>query len=107
MAKSRRRSCNRKRKQQGGNSASWASAVYGSAGNQTAGSGNVIAMKDMSGVNMCTGGNPMRKSGGKGLVTDIAVPAVLLYANQAMKPRRSMGSKKRYHRRSRRTIRRR
>lgn len=104
MAK-HRRSNRHSRKQRGGDSGAWASSVYGSAGNQHAGSGNLIAMKDLSGVNMCSGG--ARRQGGKGIMTDIAVPAVLLYANQAMKPRQTMGRKRKMHRRSRRTFRRR
>lgn len=111
------------RRKRGGDASAWAGAVYGQAGAQTAlaGSGNVIAANNLSGVNMCSGGiaanaSPIiggsatpivavkgpstaqnvtggrrrqQQKGGKGVLMDVAVPAVLLYANQVIKRRKT------------------
>ena len=131
--KSRKQRRNRRR-QRGGDASTWAGAVYGPAGSQTAipGSGNLIAAQNLSGVNMCSGGAvgiatnaapvmggsetvvahaPVAApasahvaaptKGGRGILTDVAVPAVLLYANNVMKGRKSYGKKHRKSRRSR------
>ena len=134
--KRNRRSRRSRRTHGGASTGEWGAAAYGAAGSQTAvpGTGNLLAVNNLSGVSMCkggglgdnapdpivvgakpptaaplaTGGRRRRKNGGKGILTDVAVPAVLLYANQAFKGRRS-SSKKRHGRRhsSRRTHRRR
>lgn len=124
--KSRKQRRNRRR-QRGGDASTWAGAVYGQAGSQTAIPGtNLIAAQNLSGVNMCSGGAvgiaanaaPVMggsatvvahapapaaapTKGGRGILTDVAVPAVLLYANNAMKGRKSYGKKHRKSRRSR------
>lgn len=93
-----------RRRQRGGDAASWAGAVYGQAGAQIAapGGGNVIAAQNLAGVNMCSGGGSIADNaapfkggnstaiarpptGGKGILTDVAVPAVLVYANNVFK----------------------
>jgi hypothetical protein len=150
-SRSQKRKCWPK-KQRGGDAAAWASAVYGSAGNQTSIPGtNLIAANNLSGVNMCGGvasnaapvmvggaadtpvvvptapvvpaivvpspvagpaagpasaplatagmvkggrrNQRRQQRGGKGILTDVAVPAVLLYANQVIKPRKTMVKK--------------
>lgn len=128
--KSRKQRRNRRR-QRGGDASTWAGAVYGQAGSQSAIPGtNLIAAQNLSGVNMCSGGAvgiatnaapvmggnaavvahaPVAApahvaaptKGGRGILTDVAVPAVLLYANNAMKGRKSYGKKHRKSRRSR------
>jgi len=129
--KSRKQRRNR-RKQRGGDASTWAGAVYGQAGSQSAMPGtNLIAAHNLSGVNMCSGGkvgistnttpvmggnaavvahtpvaapasvHAAPTKGGRGILTDVAVPAVLLYANNAMKGRKSCGKKHRKSRRSR------
>lgn len=114
----RQRSQRRQRRQRGGDASAWTGAVYGQAGAQMAspGAGNLIAANNLSGVNMCsggvaanaapvmggsnglqpikiTGGRRRRQQGGRGVLMDVAVPAVLLYANQIIKPRKTMGKK--------------
>lgn len=103
----RQRSQRRQKRQRGGDAAAWTGAVYGPADAQTStpGYGNLIAANNLSGVNMCTGGvaanaaavtgggrshrrRRQQKQGGKGVLMDVAVPAVLLYANQMVRPRR-------------------
>ena len=110
MANKRRSSKNRysKRNLKGGaGGASWAESVYGGASSQQAGGeGNVIAMNNPSALQQpgaITGGR-RRKTGGN--LTDLAVPAVLLVANQMYKrrggpTRRSRGSRRRFSRRVR------
>ncbi len=80
--------------------AAWGTAVYGAAGQQHAGVGNLIAMNN---VGSCGGAAPMavqsggrsrrrrrRRRGGVGLAT-LAVPAALYTANYMMSPRKSKG----------------
>ena len=84
--------------------AAWGTAVYGAAGQQHAGVGNLIAMNN---VGSCGGAAPMavqsggrsrRRRGGVGLAT-LAVPAALYTANYMMSPRKSKGRS--FQRRSR------
>lgn len=65
-----------KKRMNGGDATDYAAKVYGNAGEQTAGVGNVIKMNTVM-----KGGKRKQKQGG-GILTDIAVPAVLLTANQ-------------------------
>lgn len=102
----------------GAGSAEYAQSVYGGIGQQHAANNysNVIAMSPPGGaihggdampVAATTsmspglvGGSKRSKKGGNGLLTNLAVPAVLLIANQAMtKRRRSTSHKRRSHRR--------
>jgi hypothetical protein len=113
--KSGKRRRSQRKYQRGGDASNWATAVYGSAGAQTAvpNGGNLIAANNLSGVSMggvasnalpIVGGSAsvaplkmaqggFRKSGGKGPLMNVAVPAVLLYANQMIKRRKTMGKK--------------
>jgi hypothetical protein len=74
-----------KQKQQGGeagSAAAFGQQVYGSAGTQHAQVGtNVIDAKYVPNCGSMTGGKRKSKKGGN-IVTDIAVPAILLTANQ-------------------------
>ena len=138
MPSHQKRRKSQRRRQRGGDASAWAGAVYGPAGAHTAGTGNVIATNNLSGINMCSGGvaanaspilggsaaSPIavvpgpssatttlhtvkggrrKHNGGKGLLVDLAVPAVLLYANQAIKSRKTIGkrSKKNFSRKFR------
>jgi hypothetical protein len=92
--------------------------VFGSAGNQSSieGTSNLIetnaadkympnpdAYADKMVVDGAVGGGKIKK-GGRGILTDIAIPAVLLYANNTIgkrKPRKSSKSKKKKTRFSR------
>lgn len=111
-----RRRCSkayRKRTIKGGaGAADYAASVYGGIGQQHAANSysNVIAMKGGEAVpleatstlspGLVGGGKRRGKKGGNGLLTNLAVPAVLLIANQAMtKRRRSTSNKRRSHRR--------
>lgn len=126
----------------GDGAASWAQSVYGGPGQQHAVGGNDhrIAMSDPSAPVIITkggsalspaevGGTPavalvkggdgeidaiplVPKSEGGGIITDVAVPAVLLYARDSIRKRRLVGlprlsmRKGKHHRRSRRGSRR-
>ena len=86
-----------RRRQRGGDASNWAQAVYGNANAQHAGPGGVIQMNNLAGVGLSKGGvahnaapvvggrsphaSPQQAphmQGGKGIITDVAVPAVLL-----------------------------
>lgn len=91
-------------KTRGGSNWQYTQAVYGGPTEQVAGSlyGNEIAANNLSGKNFCTGGSAPK--GGKGILTDIAVPAVLLYANNMIKFKKSSPGtrrKRKYRRASR------
>lgn len=107
----------------GGDGSGYAQAVYGGIGQQHAASDstNVISMNaqaaaamrggdatpseaSISGVSpaLIMGGRRRRKKGGNPILTDLAVPAVLLVANQVMTRNRRGSSKRRSHRRHRR-----
>jgi hypothetical protein len=70
----------------GGSAWQWTDSVYGSADKQASypGGGNVIAANNMSGKTV-GGKRHKRKHAGSGILTNIAVPAVLLYANNIVK----------------------
>jgi hypothetical protein len=71
----------------GGSAWQYTKAVYGAANEQVSdpAGGNVIAANNLSGKT--TGGkrHNKRKHAGSGILTNIAVPAVLLYANNVVK----------------------
>jgi hypothetical protein len=79
----------RSRKTCGGSAWQFTEAVYGAADKQLSApqGGNVIAAANMSGKNFCSGGGKKRRrrNGGTGLLAEVAVPAVLLYANNSIK----------------------
>ena len=95
----------------GAGAAEYAQSVYGGIGQQQPANNysNVIAMRGGDAMPVATttsmspglvGGSKRSKKGGNGLLTNLAVPAVLLIANQAMtKRRRSTSHKRRSHRR--------
>ena len=68
----------------GAGAAQYAEYVYGKGDQQHAAAGgtNVIAMNKV--------GGRRRKRGGQGVFTDVAVPALLLYANTVYKPTRKV-----------------
>ena len=70
---------NSSRKMRGGDAWQHAVGTYGGIGQQQAGQGNVIAQQNVDAV------PPMKG----GALTELAVPAVLLLANQSMKRRAS------------------
>jgi hypothetical protein len=78
----------------GAGAADWAISVFGNTDSQQAVAGsNVIEMKNPEAVALpadavVKGGN--NKRGGRGVLTDVAVPALLLYANNTFKRRKSM-----------------
>jgi hypothetical protein len=78
----------------GAGAADWAISVFGNTDSQQAVAGsNVIEMKNPEAVVLpadavVKGGN--NKRGGRGVLTDVAVPALLLYANNTFKRRKSM-----------------
>lgn len=99
--------CNRSNKKRGGSVWQYTSAVYGDADKQVATSlgGNEIAANNLSGQNFCGGVKGGRRSRGRhnkrggNILTDVAVPAVLLYANNTVrfgknKSRRNRKSRK-------------
>jgi hypothetical protein len=107
----------------GGDASNYAQSVYGGIGQQHAASDstNVIAMNAQAAASirggdaapseaaingmspaLVMGGRRRRKKGGNPILTDLAVPAVLLVANQAMTKHRRTSSKRRSHRRHRR-----
>jgi hypothetical protein len=87
----------------GAGAADWAISVFGNTDSQQAVAGsNVIEMKNPEAVAPpvvaeVKGG----RRGGRGVLTDVAVPALLLYANNTFKRRKSM-KKSRKSRKSRR-----
>jgi hypothetical protein len=78
----------------GAGAADWAISVFGNTDSQQAVAGsNVIEMKNPEAVALpadagVKGGD--NKKGGRGVLTDVAVPALLLYANNTFKRRKSM-----------------
>jgi hypothetical protein len=99
---------NSKKQLKGGDASHHAIAVYGDAGQQNSvGAGsNVIAQNSVENkveVPVVKGGNKEKynevaleqEGGGKGLITDLAVPAVLLYANQLVSKKSKKSEKKR------------
>lgn len=98
---------NSKKQLKGGDASHHAIAVYGDAGQQNSvGAGsNVIAQNSVENkveVPVVKGGNKekynevaLEQEGGKGLITDLAVPAVLLYANQLVSKKSKKSEKKR------------
>jgi hypothetical protein len=98
----------------GAGAADWAVSVFGSTDSQHAVAGsNVIEMKNPEAVAVpvaadVKGGNNNNNNnrnnsrrGGRGVLTDVAVPALLLYANNTFKRRKSI-KKSRKSRKSRR-----
>jgi len=117
---------NQSRKQRGGaGAADYAISVYGNTDSQAAnpGAGNVIAahipaqapivQTGGSGINVLSpaviAGGAKRKRRGGNVLNDIAVPAVLLYANHAFsKGKRAYGkSVRRFQKKNRKTFRKR
>ena len=95
---SKRRSQRQRRQRRsvrGGVGASeYAEGVYGKAGEQVVGPDGAIAMKGGNPMPMLKGGSRQKK-GGKSVLMDVAVPAVLLYANNNIyKNKTSKDSKK-------------
>jgi hypothetical protein len=98
---------NSKKQLKGGDASHHAIAVYGDAGQQNSvGAGsNVIAQNSVENkveVPVVKGGNKekynevaLEQEGGKGLLTDLAVPAVLLYANELVSKKSKKSEKKR------------
>ena len=95
----------------GAGAADWAISVFGNTDSQQAVAGsNVIEMKNPEAVAVpvaadVKGGNNNNRNnsrrGGRGVLTDVAVPALLLYANNTFKRRKSI-KKSRKSRKSRR-----
>jgi hypothetical protein len=87
-----------KRMKGGNGAAEYAEKVYGSAGNQHAdpAGGNVIAM------NRVTGGKKQEQQGGK-ILTDIALPAVLVVANHTLGRKQPVRNTKKFYRKNRRS----
>ena len=81
------------RKSRGGSAWQYTTAAYGDPTHQVAGAGNTIAVNNLAGKSFCTGGS---RKGGKGVLTDIAVPAVLLYANNVFKRGKSATKGRKY-----------
>ena len=82
----KRRTQRRSRRQNGGDYA-FTNAVYGNPQQAMDGRGNEIAVMNKS-PSLSVGGR--RKRNGGGILTDVAVPAILLYANN------SLGSRSKY-----------
>ena len=97
-----RKSMRKQRKSRGGSAWQYTTAAYGGPDSQHSQGGisNTIAANNLSGKSFCSGGS---RKGGKGIITDIAVPAVLLYANTVI--RGKSGKKSRKFRKMRRTFR--
>jgi hypothetical protein len=97
----------------GAGAADWAISVFGNTDSQQAVAGsNVIEMKnpeavavpvaaDVKGGNNNNNNRNNSRRGGRGVLTDVAVPALLLYANNTFKRRKSI-KKSRKSRKSRR-----
>ena len=103
MAKhNRRKTMRNQRKSRGGSAWQYTTAAYGGPDGQHSQSGisNTIAANNLGGTSFCTGGS---RKGGKGIITDIAVPAVLLYANNVIRGKSGKNSRK--FRKMRRTFR--
>jgi|688.fasta_scaffold86353_5 hypothetical protein len=79
----------------GAGAADWAISVFGNTDSQQAVAGsNVIEMKNPEAVAVPSADAGVKggdnKKGGRGVLTDVAVPALLLYANNTFKRRKSM-----------------
>lgn len=87
----------------GAGAADWAISVFGNTDSQQAVAGsNVIEMKNPEAVAPPVAAEVKGgRRGGRGVLTDVAVPALLLYANNTFKRRKSM-KKSRKSRKSRR-----
>ena len=98
-----------KRQMKGGDASTHALAVYGDMNNQHAISGtNIIAQNPVGAPIMAapvvaqTGGNcQLQQQGGQPALAELAVPAVLLVANQMFAKKRNFSNKKRSTRRRR------
>ena len=99
-----------KRTSGGGGTADWGNKIYGTSNNQARGPDGSLKM-DTSYAVQIKGGSPLmpmnmkggrrHKKGGKGVLTDIAVPAVLLYANTMTKSMGKSSKKRHYNNKSR------
>ena len=76
----------------GSGAADWAVSVFGNTDSQQAVAGsNVIEMKNPEAVAPPVAAEVKGgRRGGRGVLTDVAVPALLLYANNTFKRRKSM-----------------
>ncbi len=76
----------------GAGAADWAISVFGNTDSQQAVAGsNVIEMKNPETVTPAVAAEVKGgRKGGRGVLTDVAVPALLLYANNTFKRRKSM-----------------
>jgi hypothetical protein len=96
-----------KRASGGSGTADWGTKMYGT--EQIRGTDGSIKMNENYAVQikggavmpMVTHGGKRGKKGGKGVLTDIAVPAVLLYANTMTKSMNKSSKKKNYKNKSR------
>lgn len=99
-----------KRTSGGSGTADWGKQIYGDSNNQIRGTDGSLKMNTGYAVQI-KGGNalmPMtmkgsrrHKKGGKGVLTDIAVPAVLLYANTMTRSMGKSSKKRNYKNKSR------
>ena len=70
----------------GSGAADYAISVFGNTDGQNAAEGsNVIQMQNPDAVQVPSVTGGARKRGGQGILTDVAVPALLLYANNTFK----------------------
>jgi hypothetical protein len=104
---------NTQKKASGGDGTStWGKNIYGDVNNQVRGHDGAIQMNTPYAVQVkgVQGGAVMPlkmqggkrgKKGGKGVLTDIAVPAVLLYANTMTKSMNKSSKKRHYNNKSR------
>ena len=98
-----------KRTSGGDGTADWGSKVFGSSDSQLRGTDGAIKMniqyasqiKGGSAVLPIKMGGRRGKKGGKGVLTDIAVPAVLLYANTMTKSMGKSSKNRNYKNKSR------
>ena len=99
---SRRRSIKSTKKVRGGSAWQYAASVYGDANAQQAvpGGGNLIATSNVAGGAQNGGAVVATKNGGDGF-TQVAVPGVLLVANQMKNGRSRLFSRSKRFRRSR------
>jgi len=92
----------------GDGTADWGQKIYGASDSQTRGPDGAIVVNQSYATQMRGGGvMPLLKGGrrykrgGKGVLTDIAVPAVLLYANTMTKSMGKSSKKRNYKNKSR------
>jgi hypothetical protein len=106
MPKSRSRSNSRRRRSsrvKGGDAgtSAWGTSVFGAGDNQHAvhndysNANNLIHMNSNVPVQSCTTGGSNKAKKGGNVLSNVAVPAVLLYANNLLKPG-FMGKTKKY-----------